>query len=131
MIRQHHSQCERVKVTSTEEKITEQFHAPSLEIKNMVKSGAMHFTEAKPMYGDFTDLPDLDKICLNRLRINQVHANLAPNVRKHLRTPDEMIDFLKSDPDHDDLVSVGLAKPKPKPVEIPSPQTEPPAGENS
>lgn len=123
MIRQHHSQVDRVKVTSTDDTITEQFHAQALEIKNMVKNGNMHFTESKPMYGDFSDLPTLDKICINRLRVQQVHNNLDPKVRKHLRTPDEMVDFLANDPSDEDLIAVGLKK---APVIEPDPQPVPP-----
>lgn len=121
-MRQHYSHSEKVVIHSEDEPVTEQSHAPFLEIKNMVKSGAMHFTDAKPFYAHADDLPDLEQIQINRLRINQVHANLHPKVRKHLRTADEMMRFLQSNPTHEDLVAVGLAEEileTPAPVETP------------
>lgn len=124
IIRQHHSSCEPVKTHSEDELITEQFHAPHLEIKNMVKNGSMHFTDAKPMYGDFTDLPTLESIQVNRLRIVQVHNNLHPKVRKHFPTADSFIQFINNDPTEEQLIEVGLKQREvpliePPPVETP------------
>lgn len=125
-IRQHHSQCEPVKIHSTDEPITEQFHAPHLEIKNMVKNGAMHFTDAKPMYGDFTELPTRESIEVNRLRIVQVHNNLHPKVRKHFPTADSFMRFLNENPTDEQLIEVGLKQaPPPEPEVITQPVETP------
>lgn len=129
MIRQHHSQCEPVKTTSTDENLTEQSHAKNLEIKNMVRGGGFHFSEKKPIYGDFTELPNLDMVMKSRQRINQLHAGLPNKVKKSLRTPDEMIEYFKSNPDEESLIDIGLL---PKPPVVPEPDpapapTEPPA----
>lgn len=129
MIRQHHSQCDPVKLTSEDDNFTEQSHAAGLEIKNMVRNGGFHFSEKSPMYGDFSELPNLDKLMMSRLRINQVHAGLDPKIKKHLRTPDEMVDILKNGSE-DDLRAVGLLAPLPveEPVSDPTPTpTETPA----
>lgn len=128
MIRQHHSHCEPVKITSTDDNFTEQSHAPGLEIRNMVRNGGFHFSEKSPMYGDFSELPNLDKLMNSRLRINQVHAGLDPKIKRHLRTPDEMVEMLKNGTE-DDLRAVGLLAPLPIEPELdPAPvQPEPPA----
>lgn len=107
--RTHFSQCERSALPVSEEILTEQSHAAKLDINHMVKHGFLHNTN-EPIYGDFTEVPELDTLVLNRRRLNNLYASLPNRVKKHIHNIDELVRVIGRQ-DESELIEVGLLKP--------------------
>lgn len=136
MIRQCAKDCAPVVRKLKGEKITEQSHASDLEISNMIRSGGLVTSNKEGHYGDLTDLPTLQSLLNNRQRLLRTYSMLDPKIKRHLRSPDEMVRVL-TEGTEEDLIACGLLpqqvaeiessvqnpKPSSGPTDAPQPNT--------
>lgn len=74
----------------------------------------LHPATAKPMFGDFTDLPDY-QACLDAvIAADEAFGALPSSVRTRFENnPQKLIDFLNDESNFDEAVKLGLCNPRP------------------
>ena len=87
-----------------------------------------HFNQHQGQYGDFLGIPDYQD-ALNQIQAaSDAFDSLPASVRKRFQNdPGEFIDFAQNPENHDELVKMGLANPKPQPADLVQPINYPPA----
>lgn len=89
-----------------EKSLTEQCHAQALDIRTMMTQGFIT-TTATPMYGDFSELPTLDLLLNNRVRLQHYYNGLPTRAKRFYPTMDAFVHALL-DGDEAELIDAGL-----------------------
>lgn len=105
----HYSEVKRKRMTSQQPSLTQQDHAEKLLMSNMVKKG-FQWSEKQPIFGDFTNIPDLATLTINSRRLQQIWLDLPNRVKALIPNVDELMRVLKRN-DEDELVEKGLLSP--------------------
>lgn len=99
---------------------TEQSHAERLSIKAMMTQGFIQSTRT-PMWGDFSEIPSLDVLLNNRIKLTNLYNSLPNSVKVNVPTIDAFARTLLKG-DENELIQFGLLQ---KPLEAKEPDPVP------
>lgn len=99
--------------------MTEQHHKSAVDINNIIRqhdrTGIItHVNRSVASYGDYTEVNEYQE-CLNRvIAADNAFSALPAHVREKFKNdPGEFFEFATNPENHDEMVELGLANPKP------------------
>lgn len=101
------------------ESLTEQSHAESLNIRKMMTSGYIQ-TNKTAMWGDFSEIPPLDVLLNNRIKLTNIYNALPKKVKQNVETIDEFARALLRG-DEQELLDYGIIERIKQELEEPNP----------
>jgi len=110
---------------------TLQSDAAAADINNILKryekTGQLpDMIKTDPRYGDFSDVPTYQEAYATVLHANEQFNALSAQVRARFQnSPEEFLAFTSNPANIKEMVTMGLAIEKPKPVETPKPEVKP------